>query len=285
MIVWTNLPNRIRNSLSCIMKTNQIKLQNLLESIVEAHQQGEWWIDDAGEIDPSKQKAIKSPDEAMKDGWKHMTASKGKIEVVTWELKAEDLRIIIGGIKKIMGVEKTEEDPDAVVGKDGYTGPRIDLLLKRKGKSFNNVPLGILEKCLPSRVKNYEDGKEPELAGPVNEDKSFHHHHKDYRLFEGDDHIIAIFEDNSRLVFEVHYHDKHGEDREKWRRQAFSKWKSIANEIHRDVQLTEAGNPMEKSWKECFQEALKHPKLKDYIRKPHHQKVFDDKGYSASAKV
>jgi hypothetical protein len=79
-------------------------------------------------------------------------------------------------------------------------------------------------------------------------------------------------------VFEVHYHDKHGEDRDKWRRQAFSKWKSVANEIHRDVQLTEVGNPVEKTWKECFQEALNHPKLKDYIRKPHHQKVFDDGG-------
>ena len=113
-------------------------------------------------------------------------------------------------------------------------------------------------------------------------ESSYHHLHKDYRLFEGDNHIVAIFEDNSRLVFEVHYHDKHGEDRDKWRRQAFTKWKSVANELHRDVQLTEVGNPVEKSWKECFQEALKHPKLKDYIRKPHHQKVFDDKGYPAS---
>lgn len=249
---------------------NSIKLQSLIrESIAEAHQQGEWWIDNGGDLQQS------GGEELMKnERWKKMKASADKIEVTTWELRAEDLKIIIQGIKKIMGVESTEKDPDADVGKDGYTGPRVDLTIGKKNKTFKNVPLAILEKCLPSRVKNYEKGKEPDLAGSVTE--GFHHLHKEYRLYEGDNHIVAVFEDNSRLVFEVHYHDKHGEeDRSKHRRQAFTRWKSAANEIHRDVQLTEAGNPIQKTWKECFQEALKHPKLKDYIRKPHHQKVFD----------
>jgi hypothetical protein len=252
------------------MKTNQIKLQSLIqESLSESHDEGSWWIDNGGDLQQQ------GGDQQMQgENWKHMKASADKIEITTWELRAEDLRIIIEGIKKIMGAEATEKDPDADVGKDGYTGPRVDLTLKKKSKSFKNVPLGVLEKCLPSRVKNYEKGKDPELAGPVNEDKSFHHLHKDYRLYEGDNHIVAIFEDNSRLVFEVHYHDKHGEDRDKWRRQAFTKWKSAANEIYRDVQLTEVGNPIQKTWKEAFQEALKHPKLKDYIRKPHHQPVY-----------
>jgi hypothetical protein len=252
----------------------KIKLQSLInESIAEAHQQGEWWIDNGGDLQQS------GGDDKMKtENWKYMRASADKIEVTTWELRAEDLKIIIRGIKKLMGEEPTEKDPDADVGKDGYTGPRVDLTLKKKNKLFKNVPLSILEKCLPSRVKNYEKGKDPDLVGPVNEDKSYHHLHKEYRLYEGDSHIVAIFEDNSRLVFEVHYHDKHGEDRDKWRRQAFSKWKSVANELHRDVQLTEVGNPVEKTWRECFQEALKNPKLKDYIRKPHHRKVFDEDG-------
>ena len=247
---------------------------NLKQLLHEAHMTGDWWIDNGGDLQQS------GDDEKLKtENWKRMKASADKIEVTTWELRAEDLKIIIQGIKKIMGVESTDQDPDATVGKDGYTGPRVDLTIAKKNKTFKNVPLAILEKCLPSRVKNYEKGKEPDLAGPVTE--GFHHLHKDYRLYEGDNHIVAIFEDNSRLVFEVHYHDKHGEDRDKWRRQAFTKWKSVANELHRDVQLTEVGNPVEKTWKECFQEALKHPKLKDYIRKPHHQKVFDDKGYPA----
>ena len=248
--------------------TNQIKLQSLIqESLSETHDEGSWWIDNGGNLQQSG-----GEEQMQSENYKHMKASADKIEITTWELRAEDLRIILQGIEKIMGAESAEEDPDIAVGKDGYTGPRVDLTLAKKNKKFNNVPLAILKQCLPSRVKNYEKGKETDLAGPVTE--GFHHLHKDYRLYEGHNHIVAIFEDNSRLVFEVHYHDKHGEDRDKWRRQAFTKWKSAANEIYRDVQLTEVGNPIQKTWKEAFQEALKHPKLKDYIRKPHHQPVY-----------
>ena len=257
------------------MKTNQIN--KLIKHIVresldmlEAHQEGSWWIDDNGELQSS------GGEEKMKtEQWKRIKASAEKIEVFTWELKAEDLRIIIKGIEKIMGVESTEDDDDAVVAGDGYTGPRVDITIVPKNKKFKRVPFAILKKCLPSAMRNYEKGKEPDLAGPVNEEKSFHHLHKGYRLYEGHNHIIALFEDNSRLVFEVHFHENRGEDREKHRRKAFTTWKSVANEIYRDVQLTEVGNPIQKTWKQAFQEALKHPKLKDYIRKPHHQKVFD----------
>ena len=45
--------------------------------------------------------------------------------------------------------------------------------------------------------------------------------------------------------------------------------------------MTDACNPIQKSWKQSFEEALKHPKLEEFIRKNHHQKVFDDKGYHA----
>ena len=262
------------------MKTKAIKLRQFLpEIIVEAHQRGEWWIDDVGEIDSAKQQTIGSPEEAMKERWKRMKASKNKIEIFTWELKAEDLRIIIKGIKAIMNQDPNAEptsDSDEEVEKDGYTGPRVDITIKSKDKQFKNVPLAILEKCLPSNMKNYEAGKNPELAGSEELREGYHHHHKEYRLYEARDHIIALFEDNSRLVFEVHYHENRGEDKEKWRRRAFSKWKTLANEIHRDVQLTEVGNPKEKSWKQAFEEALNHPELQEFIRKPHHQKVFDD---------
>jgi hypothetical protein len=76
-------------------------------------------------------------------------------------------------------------------------------------------------------------------------------------------------------MFEVHFRNNHGEDRDKWRRKAFTKWKSLANEIHRDVPLNEVGNPIQKSWKQAFEEALKHPELQEFVRKNSHQRIFD----------
>ena len=195
-----------------------IKLQSLIkESLSEAHQQGHWWIDNGGDLQQSGgEKEMKT------EKWKHMKASADKIEITTWELTAQDLGIILQGIKKIMGAEETEKDPDADVGKDGYTGPRVDIILKKKDKSFKNVPLGILKTCLPSHMKNYEKGKDSDLAGPVTEE--FHHLHKDYRLYEGDDRITAIFEDNSKLVFEVHFHNNSHLDTRHcaWRSRAYN---------------------------------------------------------------
>lgn len=106
----------------------------------------------------------------------------------------------------------------------------------------------------------------------INED--YHHLHKEFRLYEGSNHIVAVFEDNSRLMFEVHYHNNHGEDKEKHRRKAFTKWKSLASKIHGDIQLNEVGNPVEKSWKQSFKEAMEHPELQEYMRKPHHRKIY-----------
>ena len=39
---------------------------------------------------------------------------------------------------------------------------------------------------------------------------------------------------------------------------------------------------MEISWRQAFEEALKDPEMKEYIREKHHARVFDDKGYPAS---
>lgn len=243
--------------------------------MLEAHQQGNWWIDNSGQVQTSGEAGRTDDDLMQNERWKKMSSTKDKITITTWDLKAEDLRLILQGIKGIMGIEATEDDPDADVGKDGYAGPRVDIHLANKKKSFRNVPLAILQKCLPSGMRNYEKGKNPDLAGPVTEAKSFHHLHKDYRMYEGDNHVYAIFEDGTRLVFEVHYHNTHGEDRDKWRRRAFSKWKTLANEIHKDVQLSEAGNPQEKSWKQAFAEALEHPELQEFIRNhSKHRPIF-----------
>ena len=104
--------------------------------------------------------------------------------------------------------------------------------------------------------------------------EDFHHNNAEYKLYEASDKIIAIFEDNTRLSFDVHYRDNHGEDKAKWKKQAASKWKKFANEIHKDIELTECGDQKIKSWKECFQAALSHSELKEFIRNNHHQKVF-----------
>jgi hypothetical protein len=106
--------------------------------------------------------------------------------------------------------------------------------------------------------------------------EDYHRYHKDYRLYEGNRHIVAIFEDNTRLAFEVHFRNNHGEDKELWRERACSRWKSLANKLHSDVQLSEGGNPIEKTWKECFEEALNSPELKEFIRKSPHNAVYRD---------
>jgi hypothetical protein len=98
-------------------------------------------------------------------------------------------------------------------------------------------------------------------------------------MYEGNHRITTKFNDNSNLQFEVHFHNKRGEERDKWRKKALTTWKSIANEIHGDTQLSEVGNPIEKSWKQAFEEALKHPKLEEFIRTKSHRRVFDDAGY------
>ena len=110
---------------------------------------------------------------------------------------------------------------------------------------------------------------------------SFHHYHRDYRLYEGDRNITAKFNDGSQLRFEVHFRNNHGPDRSKHRRKAFTKWKSLAGKIHNNVELNEVGNEISKTWYQAFSEALKHPELQEFIRHSPHHKLYptEDKGY------
>lgn len=220
-------------------------------------------------------------DYAMKYwNWKIMKTDGNEIEIQTWHLKSSDLQIIVRGIWDIMQDhdESNEDDSDNEIGDDGFKGPRVNVTVQAAGKRYSNIPLEVLEKNMPQKIQAYRSGVDVGYTEAINEEKSYHHHHKEYRLYEGNRHIVAIFEDNSRLAFEVHFRNSRGEDREKWRRKAFSTWKSIANEIRREsTQLNEVGNQLQKSWKECFKEALKDPKLQEYIRKNSHQKIYPDK--------
>jgi hypothetical protein len=203
--------------------------------------------------------------------WKLMKSHGADIEVQTWTLKPEDLDIVVRGIWDIIEDTESTDDSDNEIGADGYPGPRINLTIQSKGQRFHDIPLAVLEKRLPSSLLNYRSGVN------LKEGYDFHHLHKKYRLYEGNNKIVALFEDGSRLMFEVHFHNNHGPDKKKYRHRAFTTWKSLATEIYNDVTINEVGNPIQLSWKESFKKALKHPKLQEYIRQPHHQKVFDNK--------
>lgn len=220
-------------------------------------------------------------DYAMKYwNWKIMKTAGNEIEIQTWHLKPSDLQIIVRGISDIMQDhdDSDEDDSDNEIGDDGFKGPRVNVTVQAAGKRYRNIPLEVLEKYLPQKIQAYKSGVDVGYNESINEEKSYHHHHKDYNLYEGNRHIVAIFEDNSRLAFEVHFRNAKGEDKEKRRRKAFSTWKSIANEIRRDsTQINENGNQVQKSWKKCFEEALQDPKLREFIHSKPHQKIYPSK--------
>jgi hypothetical protein len=213
--------------------------------------------------------------------WKIMKTYGKYIEIQTWHLKPDDLSAIVRGLWDIIEDDpENEEDPDNQVGEDGFQGPRINLTVAASQKRFHDIPMAVLEKKMAQKLQAYQSGVHVGYTEAINED--YHFHHKEYRLYEGNRHIVVAFDDNTRLKFEVHFRNARGVDKEKWRRKAMSTWKSCANELHRDVPLSDALNPIQKSWKECFKEAMKNPKMKPYIRVHHHHKIFDDKGYPAA---
>ncbi len=42
-------------------------------------------------------------------------------------------------------------------------------------------------------------------------------------------------------------------------------WISAAKKLHNNLDINEAGNPIHKSWYDCFKESLNNPKVKNYI--------------------
>jgi hypothetical protein len=76
------------------------------------------------------------------------------------------------------------------------------------------------------------------------------------------------------MAFELTFRNKVGEEKDKWRKQAASKWAAVARELY-EPELNEIGNPIIKSWEECFIEALSDERLKPYIKLTDRTAVFD----------
>ena len=92
------------------------------------------------------------------------------------------------------------------------------------------------------------------------------HENKEWFMYEGANTITAVFEDNSRQTFKVHFRDNRiRDDRDKHRKRAASTWKRLAMEIRKSAGLNRAGNPIVIPWPECFQRALQDPLMKEYI--------------------
>jgi len=92
------------------------------------------------------------------------------------------------------------------------------------------------------------------------------HENKEWFIYEGADTLTAVFEDNSRQTFKVHFHEKRlREDREKVRKKAAGLWKRLAMEIRKSAGLNKVGNPVIIPWQECFEQALKDPQLQEFV--------------------
>lgn len=92
------------------------------------------------------------------------------------------------------------------------------------------------------------------------------HENKEWFVYEGTNTLTTVFEDNSRQTFKLHFHNKRlREDRDKVRKKAANTWKRLAKEVRDSAGLSRAGNPIVIPWQECFQRALKHPDMLEYI--------------------
>jgi hypothetical protein len=98
---------------------------------------------------------------------------------------------------------------------------------------------------------------------------------KGWFVHEGTQTISTIFEDGRQLSFELTFRDKVREEKHKWREQAASKWATIAREVYNNPELNEVGDPKQKGWMECFQEALADERMKPYIKPTDRSPVFD----------
>jgi hypothetical protein len=87
--------------------------------------------------------------------------------------------------------------------------------------------------------------------------------------------VSVIFTESKtidKIWFEVNYNGvckNDGNNREnmsKWANKASRTWSKIAKDKYNNPELNEVGNPIKKSWEECFMEAINSEELKPYIK-------------------
>lgn len=105
------------------------------------------------------------------------------------------------------------------------------------------------------------------------------HENKEWFIYEGSNTLTAVFGDNSRQTFKIHFRDQRlREDKEKHRKKAASMWKRLATEIRKSVGLSQSGNPIVIPWQECFQKALEDPLMKEYVDDLRAMPIFESYG-------
>jgi hypothetical protein len=184
--------------------------------------------------------------------WKRLDIESHGVYVQSWFLRNKDINAISRGI----------ESADDDYGEDGGTDQTVNIEVRSNNSIYKNIPFQVLELNNVLKLGEYRVRR-----AWINE--GIFHEHDEWIVYEGHNKITTMFKDNSKLSFEIGYpRGTWGEGKDKWRKKAASKWKSVAREIHKSsTGLTEAGNPTSKPWKTCYEEALKSPDLKEFLRK------------------
>lgn len=201
-------------------------------------------------------------------GYKRVVTKGNKAWVQTHTLTPRDLVIIYKGLGEMIEEFDDVDDSKLVV----------DVEVRATNKSYYDIPYEVFSGKGLGKMRDYM--KVVPWAGGDNQQiqEGMFRENKEWCVYEGTNQIVAVFEDGSRQVFEVAFGPTRGDDKDRWRTRAASKWASLARQLHGDVQLSEVGNPIQKSWKDCFKEALVLPEMKEFIRNPKKVKrVFDDK--------
>lgn len=190
--------------------------------------------------------------------WKRLDINRNNVIVQTWNLTESDIKDIAKGIGEAGNEWDNEDETDA---------QSVTIEVRSNNNLYRNIPYNELwSSDVIMKLGNYR------LRSQLM-NETFHNN-KEWMLYEGEQNVTILFPDNTKLSLEVYSRGKRGEEKEQWRHRAASRWKSIANELHNDNQLSEVGNPIVRPWKECFKEALLDERMKEFI-KSNYGTIFD----------
>jgi hypothetical protein len=185
--------------------------------------------------------------------WKRLDIDNSGVYVQSWTLTSGDLRDISRGIDSAISDDYDDSNESS--------NQLINIEIRSNNNYYKNIPIEVLDSHNIMKLANYRV-----RAAWINE--SVFHKHDDWVVYEGHNKITTVFKDNTNLSFEVGYpRGTWAEQKDKWRHKAATKWKALAREIYSSTGLSEVGNPIVKPWKTCYQEALKRPEMKEFLRK------------------